>query len=354
MRMNQSALSKRNYSLDIIRIVAALAVVMIHCSSNFIKQFDPPSAEFMLGNFLDSISRIGVPLFLMISGALFLNEKKEVTIKGILTKNVKSLAIITLLWAIIYAVVFYVILPASDGKEVDMERVFLAILNGHYHMWYLYMIIGLYLITPFLKTFVRKDNKNMVLFFILISLCSQFFECIVKAACKLGYDLAFINEFMNGFYLDFFGGYITYFLVGWYIVHVGIPKKWVRFLIYALGALSLMGIMTFVYFTGDYPNAYENICIPVFLYSTSVFLLLNNIKFRLKEPVAKGVVLLSKLTFGIYLVHVLVIKFYSMGHPYTNNCVLYIAVYYSVVLGVSFLFSLILSKIPILKNLIKA
>ena len=62
----ESALSKRNFSLDIARIVAILAVVMIHCSANFVSYYQPFSNEFVIGNLFDSVSRIGVPLFLMI------------------------------------------------------------------------------------------------------------------------------------------------------------------------------------------------------------------------------------------------------------------------------------------------
>ena len=68
---------KRNDSLDVIRIAAVFAVVMTHCTAPFVTNFQPDTAEFLWGNLLDSISRAGVPLFLMISGALFLDERRE-------------------------------------------------------------------------------------------------------------------------------------------------------------------------------------------------------------------------------------------------------------------------------------
>lgn len=67
--------------------------------------------------------RLGVPLFLMISGALFLDERKEITLKGILSKNVKNLAVITIVWAVIYSVIHNMIIPFLKGTAIDPQVV---------------------------------------------------------------------------------------------------------------------------------------------------------------------------------------------------------------------------------------
>lgn len=161
--------------LDIARIVAVLAIVMIHCSASFVIYYKKGTSEFIFGNLFDSIARMGVPLFLMISGSLFLDENKEITLKSIIAKNVKSLVIITIVWAIIYSGVYNIIFPLILGGTVSIKNIIVGIVNGHYHMWYLYMIIGLYVITPFLKKFSCKENKKLVLFFIIISFVVHFF-----------------------------------------------------------------------------------------------------------------------------------------------------------------------------------
>lgn len=347
-------LYKRNHSLEIARMVATLTVVMIHCSATFVADYKQYTSEFIFGNLFDSISRIGVPLFLMISGSLFLDEHREVTLKSILLKNVKNLAIITIIWAIIYSSVYNVIFPLLMGESINVKTVLGDIVNGHYHMWYLYMIIGLYIITPFLKKFVCKENKGMVLFFIIISFCFQFFTPIINAMCELGLNLSYINIWLSNFHLDFFGGYITYFLVGWYIVHIGIQQKWIKYIIYFLGAAALTFIVLFVHFTGDYSNTYKHIGAPVFVYSVSVFLALNNMNFNFKEKTAKKLTNLSKLTFGVYLIHVLVISVYSKLFPYSRYSALYIVVSFVIVVCSCFLISYVISKIPVLKKIIKA
>ena len=345
---------KRNYVLDIVRIVAILTVVMIHCSTSFVTHYPLFTYEFISGNLFDGISRIGVPLFLMVSGALFLDEQKEVTFKSILSKNIKTLAIITITWAIIYSVVYNVILPVLTNENISAKNAIGGIITGHYHMWYLYMIMGLYIITPFLKKFVCKENKQMVLLFIIISFCFQFFTPIINIICQLGLDISIINVWMRKFQLDFFGGYITYFLVGWYIVHIGIKQKWITRVIYFFGVASIIFTVLYVHFTGDYDNAYSYLGVPVFVYSISVFLAINNIDWKLKEKSINRLTKFSKLTFGVYIVHVLVITVYRRLFPYSRYSVLYIVVCFVVVVCSSFFVSYIISKIPVLKKIIKA
>lgn len=63
-----------NKSLDVIKTVAIITVLMTHVSAALVILFPVSSPEFIWGNIVDSISRIGVSLFIMVSGALFLDE----------------------------------------------------------------------------------------------------------------------------------------------------------------------------------------------------------------------------------------------------------------------------------------
>lgn len=342
----------RNYLLDIARIFAIFAVTMIHCCSNFIEEYEQTSAEFIFGNLFDSAVRFAVPFFLMISGALFLDEHKEFTLKNMLSKYVKKIVILTLVWAIIYSLVYNVIIPLSSGSVLNIENVVKGILSGYYHMWYLYMIIGLYIITPFIKLLVCQKNRKIVFAYIIITLLIQFFKPIFDMLGKSRINLFFVNNWIDTFYMDFFSGYVAYFLAGWYIIHVGLTKK-EKGIIYVLGALSLIAIFLSVQITKDYNNGYSNLNIFVFMYSVSGFLALNNAKITLKEKSKKYAVALSKLTFGSYIVHILVLTAFETLFPYKNMPALYILVSTITVVSVSFLISYVLSKIPVLRKIIK-
>lgn len=346
--------NRRNHLLDIARIVAVFAIVMIHCCSGFVQIYKLHTNEFIFGNLFNSIARIGVPLFLMISGSLFLDERKEITLKCVMTKNVKNLTIITIVWASIYSVTYNIIFPLLAGNAVNSKNIIVDILNGHSHMWYLYMIIGLYITTPFLKKFVYKENKNMVLFFIIISFVVQFLLPTIDKVCALHLDIDFIGEWIDKFHLDFFSGYITYFLAGWYIVHVGVGPKHHKNIIYCLSLISLLIIVFYVNFTGNYAIAYENIGALVFVYSIGVFLAINNIKINFKEKTIGILAKLSKLTFGVYIIHIIVLFMFNKLLPYSEHSAIHIIFSFIVVVSVSFIGSYIVSKIPVLKNIIRA
>ena len=348
-----NSLNQRNSALDITRIIAAVAVVMIHCGAMFVADYPPLAREFMIGNVFESVSQLGVPLFVMISGALFLDERKQITLKGILSKNVKSIAIITILWAAIFALLYQVAFPLLTGETIDIDQVINSVLGGYYHMWYLYMLIGLYIITPFLKKIVCKENKAMVLGFIAISVIVQFFLPTVDMLWGKtlgGYSL---TTWVGKLNLGFFNGYIAYFLIGWYIAHVGVSQKWLKCGIYVLGAGSLVAMMFQAYFAEDYQNAYQNTNVFVLCYSVGVFLALCNWNVQLKERTAEKLANISKLTFGVYMIHPILLGLFQKGFPYSEYPALYIIGCFVAVTGSSFLAAYVVSKIPVIKKLIR-
>lgn len=346
-------LHQRNSTLDITRIIATVAVIMIHCGAMFVADYTPLEREFMIGNVFESVSQMGVPLFVMISGALFLDERKQITLKGILSKNVKSIGIVTILWAAIFALLYQVVFPLLTGDAIDIDHVIDRFLGGYYHMWYLYMIIGLYIITPFLKKIVCKENKEMVLGFIVISVIVQFLLPTVDMLCGKSLSGHSITAWLEKFNLAFFDGYIAYFFIGWYIAHVGIGQKWLKRSIYVLGAGSLVAMMFQAYFAEDYQNAYQNTNVFVLSYSVGVFLALCNWNVQLKERMAVKLAKISKLTFGVYMIHPILLGLFQKGFPYSKHPALYIIVCFVAVTGSSFLTAYVVSKIPVIKKLIK-
>ena len=194
---------KRNSSLDITRIIAVLAVISLHISADFVTEYDVFSKEFMVGAFFDSISRIGVPLFVMISGSLMLDENKNITIKSIFSKNIKTLFGLLIFWSVLYCVLYNIALPLIIGEPLNVSDIITSLTEGHYHIWYLYMIIGLYLATPFFRAFVKKENKQTVLLFIIIALVTQFTLPMLNGMTLIWEDMAYLTNFINQFDLGF-------------------------------------------------------------------------------------------------------------------------------------------------------
>ncbi len=223
---NSVGLKKRNSALDIVRVVAISLVIMIHTSAPFVVDYDIGSFEFIWGNIFDTISHIGVPLFLMTSGALLLNEEYSFDIKGLFTKRIPQIIFLLIFWSVLYAVIYKLVIPFINNEVIDIKKFIETLIMGYYHLWYLYMLVGIYLALPFLRAFVCKKNKNLILLYIAIALVFRFSIPVLSAVKEsfLGSAHSLI-VFLNQFKMDFFFGYIAYYLAGWYIVNVGIPQK---------------------------------------------------------------------------------------------------------------------------------
>ncbi len=355
--MKNSIISKeRNLTFDIMRIVAILAVVMIHVAAELVIAFSKETTNFIVGNILDSISRFGVPLFVMISGALMLNEKKEITIPTAL-KNAGRLLILLVIWSLVYTVLFEIILPKSQASYfvLDKANFWNSFIYGYFHLWYLYMLIGLYLITPILKRFVNKANADVVGYFILLSLVFQFIVPLINLWIPA--DSVFdIGKFTDMFFMGFVSKYTTYYLLGWYITNIEISKK-NRVIIYVLGVAGLLTTIlgTQIMITDSnrvYDVFYSNFAANVLLYSVAVFTFIYYC-FKDKE-ITKGrglIVTLSKLTFGVYVIHAAVIRFFA--EKFGLDSVGLILVAWVVATVVSFLITFVLSKIPFVKKVVR-
>ena len=144
--------STRIISFDVMRIVAAFMVVFQHIGGqNWPSSF--PSAEWELRNAYVSLAQWSVPIFVLISGALFLNPDKPLIIKQLYKKNILRIVYSFFFWSFLYVV-------CVEGLESGLIVVLVSVLKGPPHFWFLKMMIGLYILIPIIKTTVT-DCKMM-------------------------------------------------------------------------------------------------------------------------------------------------------------------------------------------------
>lgn len=348
----------RLYTLDIMRIFAILAVVMIHSSYEFLLDgYVISDSNYFIANVLDTISRFGVPFFVMISGALLLDEDKRMSWNIVLKKYVFNILILLFFWSLFYSIIYQIIFPVIKLKSVNAISIldFVdALINGHFHLWYLYMIIGLYLMTPLLRKFVDKDNEKSVIIFILISVLIQFTEPLFQLGSIYYQPLTYVSEFINKFQLQFFCGYTTYYILGWYIVHIGVKGKCKTRLLYLLGCTGLIGTITLVQITKNIDLCHSNMSILILLYSVSLFVFFTNFDTsKFSEKTRMNLIKLSSFSFGVYAIHPLIWNICRLAVSYTDDMFLYICIMFFVVLFISYILVFIISKIPYLKKIIK-
>jgi len=346
---------ERIIAFDFLRIIAALAVVMIHSAI-------VTDVSFSDGVIFHSLSRFAVPVFLMISGALMLDEKKTLTTKDTF-KKILFWGIMLLIWNVIYAGFYCILIPIKDNQKIALSSVVKGIVLGNYHFWYMYLLLGLYLITPILRLFVKKANMKYLLYFVFLAIIFTFLPTILNICFNkvLPSSLdGLFNSFISSFYINGFFGYITYYILGWIIVNLEI-KKCFRYIIYAIGFISMliMTLGTELIFKKGKPILFlfDNLMIFNFCYSTFVFAFFFYLfkKIKLNQFVQNLILKLSSLTFGVYLIHDLIreiLNVFIFKQLLVNNMIHSLVIWFITVV-LSFSICYIISLIPFIKKLIR-
>ena len=359
MKINEfNATKERVISFDFLRVVAILLVILLHTVSGIVGSGNTSSINFIVANILNGISRIGVPIFFMISGALMLDENKNVSIKSIICKNVKNIVVLLVFWSLFYAVLYEIVVPLLITKEgVSFNAFILSLLNGATHLWFLFVLIGLYLITPMLRMFINKKNIKLAVYFVVLA--SVF--CLLPKTLDFILSIfgvgAMIELYLSKFDITFVLGCSMYYVLGWLIVNLEISKKF-RIIFDLMGLLSLIYMIISVQLVstkGNYVGeiVYNDLTINVCLYAISIFIFFwNRYKDRQFTKHKKIIVALSNMTFGVYVIHVAVL--YFVGHYFIGASVfIRVPICFLVATFTSFGLSYILSKIPIIKVLVK-
>ena len=336
--------SKHLLYIDIIRIIAILLVILLHCSGNYIHDVSVKSFNFIVLNFFDSISRIGVPLFFMISGAYFLNNKNDVTVKSLFKKNIFKVLLVLVISS--FAIEFTKYLVSVDN--ITLKAFIKNVVLGDKILWFFYTLIGLYLVTPLLREITKSKEKTqyfIFLYFVFVVLLKYIF---------LFYDGKTLVSLLNQLSITMFNGYVGYYVLGYYLSNYDITLR-KRKIIYILGFIGLF--LTFI-LTEYYSiknceliiTFYKNNTLNVFLYSIGVFVLIKSI-FKEKVNNNKFIKELSSLTIAVYPIHrlLLIINENCFDFNIAKNCIYMVPLYFIVIVvlsyAIAFIISIIVKKI---------
>lgn len=202
--------------------------MVIHISGQNWSTVDIHSSAWQVFNILDACTHWAVPVFIMISGALFLGRSIE--IKTIYNKYVLRLVTAFIFWSVLYA-----FLGAENGQS-RLHRIFI----GHYHMWFILMMAGIYICLPFLAMIAQNEklcNYYLVISFICTFAVPQFrLLCTDFAPTFILRISEALNQFVNNFGINFILGYPFYFVLGYKLSRSKTPLR----PIILLGGLGLI------------------------------------------------------------------------------------------------------------------
>lgn len=291
---------------DLLRVAAILAVVTVHLSAQHWADVEVSSRAWFAFNLYCSLGKWSVPVFVMISGALFLG--REVDIRTILRKNVLRIAAVFFFWSGAYALIDFIF------RRDTLAGALTQLAKGHYHLWFLFMIAGLYLLVPLLQKFTCDDA--LARYFLLLSFVftfllpqlSLFFSFFSPQLCLL---LRTVTMYT---YLFFPLGFTVYFVGGYYLSR-RIFTRTQELVLYIAGAAGLLfsvfaslvysrsqGVASDLFYTY---NSFNNLLASVAIF---VFAKQHLSLPRLSKRDRTALRRLSKYSFGVFLVHPMVIE----------------------------------------------
>lgn len=337
---------KHEFYLNALRAFSAIAVIVIHVSANnwygHIGSFN-----WYVFTIYEGISKVAVPLFFMISGGLLLDKKYS--LKKIYLKIFK-LVIFLVFWAFVYKIIQ---LPVERRNYAGVKNSIKEILYGdtQTHLWFVYSIIGLYVITPILYNLVHSCSYNELLYAIAIIFFLDNLPELLNLLGNMDVLINNINRIKSGFSF----GYIGYYLLGYYLKKKDFSKN-KRIVIYIMGVQSAIALVLLVVIdcikNQRLLERYWSYTMPLMvLYSCAFFIFFKNITWK-NQRILKVLDKISEYSLGIYGVHfVFIIILWKVGFTtFTFNSLLSVPFISMSVLCCSYVAAAFLRKIPIINK----
>lgn len=283
-------MKQRNHNYDVMRVVACLMIIGMHA---------PMPAENANGLFLSSLSYFAAPglcIFFVLSGALLLPVRTDTF--TFLKKRLGKVVAPTLCFTALYMGLEYV-----NGTEINWVQRICSIPfsnQGHGILWFMYTLIGLYLVSPILSRWLDTVSKRELEFYLMlwgISLCYPVLSIFVE------------TNLSNTGILYYFSGYLGYFVLGCYL------NKYPR-------AITLKRLLLPVTIAVAAPVAckllksdvgfsifwYLSIFVAILTVAMYVVISKHGQKLIGGGKVMGTIVLTSNLSFGIYLIHIAIMR----------------------------------------------
>lgn len=331
--------------VDYIRVVACFLVMLVHASENFYgvitqKAIDsiPGAAEKLAGfasntggmagdkavllneanrfwvSFYDGgVARTCVPLFMVVSAFLLVPMKQGVSMGQFYKRRFMRILPPMIIFMLLYSLL-PVLLPESlGGFDWETGKEFLMTVPLNFpgnagHLWFMYPLISLYLIIPVVSPWLERASAKDEKIFIGLFIASTFLPWLHTFVAPELYGECFWNRFSMLWYCS---GYLGYLVVAHYIrVHLNWERNkrlTVGLICFIIGAVFTAwsfywkGVPLEPISTPELEWSWE-FCTPNVLLATfGAFLMFSCIEQKKAPAIVTGI---SKLSFGMYLMHI--------------------------------------------------
>ena len=284
-------MSKHNYNINFLRILACLMVIFMHA---------PLPSEQADGIFLSTLSYLTAPcigLFFMVSGALLLPIKTDAN--SFIKKRLNKVVIPTLFWSIFYIAANFI----KGDCQGSLMKEWISILfsaQGNPVLWFMYTLIGLYLLAPILSRWLQAASQKELEFYLGlwgISLCYPILSSFLS-----------INQGTTGI-LYYFTGYAGYFILGSYLKKY--PERISFKCIIPLMGVAILApiICKIAQINVNFYEIFWYLSIFVVIQCVCWFQTITKLPLKFSNRIETMISRIANLSFGIYLIHIFIMRY---------------------------------------------
>jgi len=340
--------------VDFLRVVATFSVVWLHSAAPLLHKYNElPITDWWVANIYDSMVRVCVPSFFMLSGYLLLNKSEDITC--FFTKRIGKVVLPLIIWSLLYILWKHY----YQGSEFITLYSFysLVLTPACFHLWFLYALVGLYLFVPILRVLVQYSSKMLLYYFVVLWFFAvsiiPFFEKVVNIESEI--DLKMIS------------GYVGYLVVGHILGNIKVTKKTfiisvfifiVLIAVTAVGTYLLTDRKEGVFMGYFYSYLSPNVIFMSLTFFIGIKYIAETVKVFQSEVFKKIIKTLSSASLGIYFIHIMVFDILNNGDlgfqlsPFSLGALYSVPVTAIVTFSLSFLVIYLIQRIPIIQKIV--
>ena len=319
---------KRIVWLDFVKFIAIFMMIAVHCTDNVTPAERSEPWYNLWGSFYGSFMRPAIPLFVMVTGALLLPVRQNIS--AFYKKRLTRLIVPFIIWSVLYNLFpwitgvlrlsptvindFFAWAEPDQSFSGALHNILMIPFNFSMlavQMWYVYLLIGLYLYMPIFSAWIKQASIKEQQVFLFLWFISLFIPYLREYLTKDLWGTCSWNEFGLLYYFAGFNGYL---LLGYYIVNNDINFSWSKLAIVGVPTFAVGYCITFFGFKSvtavpgqpaELVELFFTYCSPnVLMMALPVFLVVRKIQFS-SVIIRRFSVSISTCTFGIWMSHYL-------------------------------------------------
>ena len=320
--------NKRIIWLDFVKFIAISMMIAVHCTDNVTPTERSEAWYNLWGSFYGSFMRPAIPLFVMVTGALLLPVKENIS--TFYTKRLTRLVIPFIVWSVLYNLFpwitgllglsptiindFFAWAEPDQSFSGALHNILMIPFNFSMlavQMCYFFLLIGLYLYMPFFSAWVKQASVKEQKIFLTLWFISLFIPYLREYLTKDLWGTCSWNEFGLLYYFAGFNGYL---LLGYYIKNNDINFSWGKLAVIGIPSFIIGYCITFLGFKSitaipgqpaELVELFFTYCSPnVLLMTLPIFLVIKKNHFK-SVTIRRFAINISTCTLGIWMSHYL-------------------------------------------------